>query len=674
MVLAIEILFLLLLAAVCGFAPGFYLVRRLPWRPMEKLCGSVGLSLALLYLAAWTIYCYSPADGRIHAAPYAGVSIICVGLAAAARRDAVRLFRSTRVRRALLAYGFLLAWTLVMLAIIRNYSGGAWRSDWLEHFQRTLYFVYHFPSGTPILGNYELPARPPMMNVVAGFFLAQTGDRFENFQVVFAILNLLPFLACCQLLPRLAAAAGARRRSRILPLVVLFAFNPAVMEAATYTWTKAFAAFYILLAMHFYLAGWQRRDGGRMLAAFLALSAGMLVHYSAGPYLVFFGLHFLLQVFWKRPRRWREALVLGVVCGAFLATWFGWSIRTFGVRATFASNTSVTSSQQYAGHNLEKIIGNLFDTVVPLELRDAGLLAAFDQPNTLGKVRDVFFVSYQSNLLLTMGICGGVAALWLYAGALSRGRAAKPYGRFWLALVPFCVLLGIASTGERDYFGLAHLTLLPIAMLGITLVAGAVPRSRALAVAVLCGCVIDFGAGVGLHAYIEGLDNTPSQTVFQGLVFRGAGAAIGTPSEDSLSGTAWTNWLQKHQYALVRQWLPAMEQRGHADPGFAARARGVTARLAGWLDEDRRLWHGWYARHGGSVTFLGDHVAGASGGGTVAAEGLLLVAMLGLAGLYAREIPKPHAEPVAERLAPPPLAARTRGRPGSKRRAAGRRG
>ena len=48
---------LLLLLPVCSFAPGFFFLRNLRWNPLEKLCGSIGLSLILLYLASWGIYC-----------------------------------------------------------------------------------------------------------------------------------------------------------------------------------------------------------------------------------------------------------------------------------------------------------------------------------------------------------------------------------------------------------------------------------------------------------------------------------------------------------------------------------------------------------------------------------------------------------------------------------------
>ena len=151
--------------------------------------------------------------------------LLCLVLGILARQDLSRLLRSLRVRRVVLGFAFLLLWTVVMLAMIRNYSGLGWFADWLEHFQRSLFFLHRFPADTPIVMGYKLPARPPMMNVLTVFFLAQTQDRFELFQVASAFLNLLMFLPCCLMLP----ALGLARRPRILPLVALFAFSPVVM-------------------------------------------------------------------------------------------------------------------------------------------------------------------------------------------------------------------------------------------------------------------------------------------------------------------------------------------------------------------------------------------------------------------------------------------------------------
>lgn len=237
----LDLPFLFILLPLCSFAPGFYLVRKFAWNPMEKFCSSVGLSVILIYLASWALFCLGPRDGgeTLTMAVSAGVSLVCLTLAIAARKDIAALFRSPSVRRGAIGYAFLFGWTLTLLAVIRHYSGFGWGQDWLEHFQRTLFFLHRFPASTPVMGGYQLPARPPMMNVLAGFFLAQTEDRFELFQVIFTFFNLLLFLPCCLLMP----ALGVSRRPRVLPLVALFAFNPVVIQGATYSWTKSLSSF-----------------------------------------------------------------------------------------------------------------------------------------------------------------------------------------------------------------------------------------------------------------------------------------------------------------------------------------------------------------------------------------------------------------------------------------------
>src|SRR5215472_16329012 len=195
------------------FAPGFFVVRRFRWSAMEKLCGSVALSLIFLWLAGWGIY-VSGVDFR---AVYA-VAAVCFGLRLVLLRE-IRRFRSLgRVRAVLFGFAFLLGWTLLALTIIRVYNGARWGGDWLEHFQRTLFFLHRFPKDTGIFGNYQLPARPPAENLLAACFLGLVSDRFELFQIVFAYLNLLVFVPCCLALPWLARS----RRIGVLPMVSLF--------------------------------------------------------------------------------------------------------------------------------------------------------------------------------------------------------------------------------------------------------------------------------------------------------------------------------------------------------------------------------------------------------------------------------------------------------------------
>jgi hypothetical protein len=618
-------------------------VRRLPWSPAEKLCGSVGLSLALVYLASWGVYCFWPGAGPIPAAPYVAVTLISMGLALAAWRDIVTLFGTPRARRMAAGYVFLLGWTLLLFAIIRNYGGAGWSGDWLEHFQRSLFFIDRFPINNPIIGGYNLPARPPFMNVVAGFFLAQTRDRFENYQLIFCFLNLLLFLPCCLMLQRLAGP----RRTRILPLVLLFAASPVVMENVTYTWTKAFAAFYIVLAIYFYLAGWRKRDPVRMLVAFLAISAGMLAHYSAGPYAVFLVLHYLIFVFRKRPAKWREVVVVGACCTLFLTTWFGWSLAHYGFHGTFESNTSVTTSREYQGNNLDKIGGNLYDSIVPIVLRDPTLFDEFQQPTQAGKIRDAFFISYQTNILLNMGVLGGLLVVWLIVNTLRRPPRDRIERNFWLELIPFTVVIGIASVGERDPLGVAHLTLLPLAALGLTLLASRFPWSRFMTVLILAGCLVDFAMGVFLHIHLESLENTSDRLVFTGVQFDDTGVHVGKQGPDSLSFGAWTNWVSKHKLAVAQEWSAAIAHQAPADPQLQARSGGILKALQQWIDEDNLDWHGWYSRHRGSVTLLGDDIGGSSRIFLAIIEGSLVLVMLSLMAAVARESRNTKAEAIS---------------------------
>jgi hypothetical protein len=649
---------LLILLPVCSFAPGFFFVRKLRWSPLEKLCGSIGLSLILLYLASWGIYCVGARGNRmpVHAAPFVVISLVCAAMGAACWRDIVRLGRVTSVRRALAGYGFLLLWTALLMAIIRNYSGAAWFGDWLEHFLRTLFFLQHFPAGTPIFPGYAVPARPPMMNVLAAFSLAQTTDRFELFQAVFTFFNLLLFLPCCLMTP----ALGRRAKRRTWLLVLLFATSPLVMQNTTYSWTKAAAAFYVVLALWFYLAGWRKRDRVRTTAAFVALAAGLLVHYSAGPYVAILTLHYLIRVFPRRPNKWRELAGITAICGLLLGTWLFWSLAVYGPGLTFTSNSTVTLSQQYAGGTVEKIAANLFDSVVPVVVREPSLLDRYDGQRTAGKLRDWFFVFYQVNLIFGMGLVGGPLVVWLAYRALRRKRkreperkAGRPPARgkrpavkvppavtgvsperqFWLILIGAGVLLGIAVVGERDPQGAAHLTMLSLQALGLSMLAAVVPwRRRSLAILILAGCAVDFSCGVLLQARVESLENTAQSIVFPGMEFVSGSIETAAPGPDSLSHSAWNNWFVKHQIAAYYWWLRYLDQRYGGDPAFQAILPRYEKTVEKALSDDAIIWQGWFERHGGEVQFLGDRAAGTSGMGTNLATALLLALFLGIAG------------------------------------------
>ena len=92
---------------------------------------------------------------------------------------------------------------------------------------------------------------------------------------------------------------------------------------------------------------------------------------------------------------------------------------------------------------------------------------------------------------------------------------------------------GLAVVGERDYFGSAHLTLLPLEILGLTLLAGRFFTSRTVAWIVVAGCAVDVSMGVGAAR----ANPTPGQTTrstlsFTGLSFANGQFLIGAPGPD----------------------------------------------------------------------------------------------------------------------------------------------
>ena len=108
----------------------------------------------------------------------------------------------------------------------------------------------------------------------------------------------------------------------------------------------------------------------------------------------------------------------------------------YGPKATFQSNTSVSTTRQYQGNNLLKIGGNLVDSIVPYVLRSG--IANPDQPNAAGVLRDNAFGFYQVNLIFGMGLVGSPLVVWLLWGGCGGAPPARANGLSGVCLSP-CV-------------------------------------------------------------------------------------------------------------------------------------------------------------------------------------------------------------------------------------------
>lgn len=484
------------LLAFLGLAFGLAwpVAARLPFTSAEKILASVALSLLGAFSFAWLVYTWNWPAQALWALPALGVAGLALGA-----RPLAEAWRDTDGRAVLVGQVLVTAWCLGWLATISSYAGGGWTGDWFEHWERARFFLEHQPLGQKFLASYPLAARPPLANVLTAAFLAVTRADFAHYQIASTLLASLVFLPAALLARRFGRDARA-----IAICTVLFLVNPLLVQNATFAWTKLPAALGVLTALYFFLRTQER--GAPLAAAVLfaaSLATGLLAHYSAGPYAVMLALGWI-GLGWARrhEREWQRATVLGFLTGtAVLTMWFGWALAHYGAHETFASNTSITEAATYHGSQAKKIALNLRDTLVPHFFRspDPTFIA---QRNLLGRWSDWFFQSYQLNLLLA---CGSVAWLAIAGELLRARRTATARDRvFWGGFLAGVFLLGVGTHGARDEWGLAHICLPALVLLGVAYLAARWSTlSRAWRTALIVGATLDLLAGIVLHGVLQ---------------------------------------------------------------------------------------------------------------------------------------------------------------------------
>lgn len=476
--------------ALGGLAlPWLPLLRR--WPATERLPLAAGLALIVGYLAAFAAYA-GGADLRwFWAAPIAGLALAALF----GRRDARELWRERPLRTLLGGYAILALWCLGWHALVLTYSGAAWQVDWWEHYDRAHFFLARWPLGFRFADIYPLTARPPLVNLWSAALLSGSGGAFYHHQVFMTLLSGLVFL------PLGALVRRWRGDDRGLPvlLVVLMAC-PLFVQNATFPWTKLVAAFFVLTAWLQLTADDPAAVGARRIAAGLALAAGMLAHYSVGPWICALALAwFVTRRSELRDRAARREIAAGAALAALLLlTWIGWAIAHYGWRSTFADNTTVSLAPGGTpGERALRAAANLFHTLWPVST--VGLAhPELAQSSALGRWRDGWFILYQLKLWWALGLAGGT--VWLIT--LWRERPARL--AFATIAATAVVLLGTATHSQPDVLGLTHIALQPLVLLALAWLAARAPGfPRWLARLWAAGLALDFALGIALHFGVQ---------------------------------------------------------------------------------------------------------------------------------------------------------------------------
>ncbi|MEO7700411.1 MAG: hypothetical protein ABIZ04_14400 [Opitutus sp.] len=476
------------------------LVARLSLNVEERIGASAALSVLGIFLLGWAIYVAGLPTSSLWVLPI----LTAVGLIAT-WRSWTAIFRDARGRALLAAQAIVSGWSVGLLALIVDYSGGKHVGDWFGHWQRALLFLFRWPPTGLFNGFDPLPSRPPLANVVVGAFMRLTQVDFAHYQLASTLLSSLAFLPAALLARRLVGSSSGNQLQKATPVIsvlaVLFMVNPMFAQNATYAWTKLPTAFFVLTAVYFFLRS--RDANAPACAAWLfgaTLGAALITHYSAGPYAVILALTWVAAGPGGVPSStWVKATTTAAISGAVvLAIWFAWAIAVFGVHGTFLSNTSVTDQATSIGAQLVVIGLNLRDTLVPSFFRPSAL-ARFSQSSPWGWWRDNFFLVYQNNLPFafgSMGLAGIVAVLSRRFGA--RSRLLWP----WLVSLMLLIALAVGTHGGREDSGLAHISLQPLVLMGLAFLSAQwhrlSPLWRRILVAgstvdVLLGIVLQFG-------------------------------------------------------------------------------------------------------------------------------------------------------------------------------------
>lgn len=460
----------------------------------ERLATSVALSFIMLYLLFGVLYVFD-----------ASISLGFIGLAtilnaALMRNEIISLLRDPDVRRLLLGYVLFIGWMLLLCALIKVYSGGGWTFDWFEHYQRSLVFYErHDPASLSAFG-INMLARPPLANVVTGFFLSITGGSYVDFQISAIVLSAAIVFPAALLFRHFGGG-------NVALVALALAFNPLVVQSVLYPWTKLCAAFFVLMALWFYLRSlngtWRRLD---LFWSGLFFAAGVLAHYSAALFAVAVAVHVCWRCFRGREQ-WRTALVALASSAALLSTWILWIVSRYDIRAVYASANVVTDNSNFLRvAHLSATMWNVVNTLIPFPLRGNYERSYVNNLVVEPALRDYLFLIYQTNAFFSLGSIAALVfliTLWKLFFSKRKGRCASE-AWLWTWIAGTALVLGAASHPFRDDFGLAHVILQPLTVAGLVLVWRLIadyPLGARLIFGV--GCLADLMFGILLHVAVQ---------------------------------------------------------------------------------------------------------------------------------------------------------------------------
>ena len=435
----------------------------------ERLCLGVATALLVLYGVGFGVFVAGLNPAWLWCLPPAIMTVMIWR-----RQSILVLCRDPETKSLLEHWGIFILWTLGLLALVVSYSGGGWAGDWLEHYHRTLVYMQRESLHMHFIESYTLTSRPPLANVVTALLMEFSSGRFADYQIFTALLSTLFFFPGWLFYQRWRRARG----SNALWTIILM-LNPLVAQNTTFAWTKLTCTFWLLCGGYFLLRGVLNELGSReRVAGFLCLTAGMITHYSAGPWILTWLVAYAIWCLRHGGlrRHVREAIIITSLCSLLAFTWFGWAGYTFGWQETGTSNSTAQEWKSQTTHDhLLVPINNIVNTIVPHPFREmnTGLIYQLSKG---GWVRDYFFNIYQTNLPLAAGFSGLCVLLLSLRDSANSGDKMDPEKRLWRWFIPIIIITGILVHTPPESWGLAHICLQPLVIIGLAWIAACLPK------------------------------------------------------------------------------------------------------------------------------------------------------------------------------------------------------
>jgi len=308
------------------------------------------------------------------------------------------------------SWPLLVLWALFYVTLIGFqgltpvYAGGDWYGDWWEHYSIAQAYLGTEGGHTTVwFGDYNLASRTPLFSLAAAFAMSFFGDRFWVYQVACTFASSLVVLPLYLLARHLFGPAAAR-----LGIGFCF-FSTWLIHDATFTWMKLVCAYFLLLALVFYVRLREHGDARWLYACALCGALAFMSHQSAAYFLVaLLADHWLFRP--RTPLSWRQAALAAAIVAAVVAPWHLWVSHFYGVAGTVQANPVLSTGQPTLRRVLRGGAQNAVTSLVPVPFIDFVRGGRFTPERILRRVVDLYVGPLAG--ALTLSVIAGLLCTW----------------------------------------------------------------------------------------------------------------------------------------------------------------------------------------------------------------------------------------------------------------------